>query len=283
MAWTTRFAPSPTGFLHLGHLYSALHVWKQGQLCLLRIEDIDHGRCKTLYEVQIIEDLRWLGFEWHGPVLRQSERMGLYVQALEQLHNQGLLYPCFCTRKEMRAQALSAPHGQILRYNGRCKGLSTAVISDRIAQGMAHTWRLNMDQACALYPHLTWQELDFKGKVHHRPCEAYLWGDVVIARKDITASYHLAVCVDDDAQGVTLVTRGVDLYHATSVQRLLQALLGLASPCYAFHPLLLDAQGKRFAKRDKAKTLKAFRAEGYSPGDLKKLAMIYPNLCWNKS
>ncbi|MEI9930760.1 MAG: tRNA glutamyl-Q(34) synthetase GluQRS [Rhizomicrobium sp.] len=270
----TRFAPSPTGFLHLGHAYAAIRARDAGERFLLRIEDIDRGRCRPEYEDAIYEDLAWLGLSWEKPVLRQSERSAAYHAALGRLESDDLIYPCFCTRKEIAdeiARAVSAPHGaEGPLYPGACRNLPEEMRRDKIASGILYALRLNAEKAAAKAGPLTFQE---KGQGPNRehgtiPVEPVSLGDVVLARKEMSAAYHLAVVVDDASQGVTLVTRGNDLFQATHVQRLLQALLDLPEPIYAHHRLILDAEGKKFSKRDFAVTLRELRAHGDAPAKI---------------
>jgi len=271
----TRFAPSPSGRLHLGHAYSALVARQAARECggrfLLRIEDIDPGRCRPEFDAGILEDLAWLGLTWEEPVMRQSRRMHAYAAALATLQDRNLLYPCFCTRKDIQREidaAGHAPHragpeGPV--YPGTCRRLSGDERAARLAAGDPHAIRLRMDGAVSAAGPLTFHERT-AGTVN---VDAAVFGDVVLARKDVPTSYHLAVVVDDAAQGVTLVTRGDDLLPATHVHRLLQALLGLAEPDYAHHPLLTDSDGRRFAKRDRSLTLQAMREAGKSPADVR--------------
>ena len=254
----TRFAPSPTGRLHLGHAFSALrahdYARERDGAFLLRIEDIDPGRSRPEHVDAIIEDLLWLGLEWDGELLYQSERLPLYAEALERLKVAGLVYPCFCTRADIAASAAApqGPGGAL--YPGTCRGLAGADLS------RPHAWRLDMAEAAAIAGPLTW--MDEGSEVKAEP-EAF--GDVVLARKDAPASYHLAVTIDDAAQGVTHVVRGRDLFASTHVHRLLQALLGLPTPAYHHHALLTDAGGNRLAKRHDAPTLAALRESGMDP------------------
>ncbi len=257
---TTRFAPSPTGRLHLGHAYSALlaHDFARehsGQF-LLRIEDIDHGRCRAAFVDDIIADLRWLGLDWDGPIIFQSHRMALYSDALERLKAMGLAYRCWCTRAEIAASA-SAPHGdEGPVYPGTCKG-RTDPGDDR-----PFCWRLDVDAAMKrIAVPLSWNEAGRGAIVAEPP----LLGDVVLARKDAGTSYHIAVTIDDAAQDVTDIIRGQDLFSSTHVHRLLQALLGLPTPRYHHHPLLLDEQGERLAKRRNAPSLASMREDGMDP------------------
>lgn len=269
----TRFAPSPSGRLHLGHAYSALFAARQaerdGGSFLLRIEDIDVGRCKPEFEKGILEDLSWLGLRWPEPVWRQSERFALYHEFLHVLEEGGLIYPCFCTRKEIQAEiaaAPSAPHGPDgPLYPGTCKTIDPTEARDRIARGEAHAMRLHMDRASRMTGPLTFSDLD-RGELPVRPESC---GDVVLARKDVPTSYHLSVTVDDALQFITCVTRGEDLLHATHVHRVLQALLGFPEPVYRHHELLTDDAGRRYAKRDKALTLRALRESGETPKKVK--------------
>ncbi|WP_366555309.1 tRNA glutamyl-Q(34) synthetase GluQRS [Aquibaculum sediminis] len=273
MPETTRFAPSPSGQLHLGHAFSALFAARTAQSgrFLLRLEDIDRGRCRAEFETALLDDLAWLGLRWEEPPLRQSERFPAYRDALERLRALGLVYPCFCTRRaiaEEIARADSAPHGPDgPLYPGLCRGLSDSERQERLAAGESHAWRLNVEQARQRSGPLTWLDLD-EGEQVARP---ELLGDVVLARRDIPTSYHLAVVVDDAAQEITLVTRGVDLFHATHMHRLLQALLDLPVPRWHHHRLITDADGKRLAKRHDSLSLKALRAAGRSPTEVRAM------------
>lgn len=261
----TRFAPSPTGGLHLGHAFSALLGWRRaretGGRFLLRIEDIDAGRCREEYVGGILADLGWLGIDWDGPVRRQSDHLTEYRDALDRLIGAGLAYPCFCSRADIAAAA-SAPHGtEGPVYPGTCR---EAADGRRRAATEPHAWRLDVAASLAQTGPLVWNDA-FAGSVVADP---HAGGDFVIARRDIGASYHLAVVVDDAAQAVTEVVRGRDLLAATHVQRLLQALLGLPTPNYCHHTLLTAPNGRRFAKRDGAVTLAALRASGADPAAL---------------
>lgn len=271
-----RFAPSPTGRLHLGHAYSALLAHRltraSGGRFLLRIEDIDAIRCRPAFEAAILEDLAWLGVTWDGEVRRQSDHLVDYRATLDRLEALGVVYPCFCTRAEIKAEiarAGYAPHGREGPvYPGLCRGLSTGDRADRIAAGMAHALRLDAASAAAIAG-----PLDFGDAAHGRiVVDPGLLGDVVLARKDIGTSYHLAVVTDDALQGVTLVVRGEDLLEATHIHRLLQALLGLPAPDYHHHPLLVDDTGRRFAKRDEALTIETLRRAGRSPAEVRSMA-----------
>lgn len=264
----TRFAPSPTGRLHLGHAFSAIRAndlarERSGRF-LLRIEDIDAGRARPGFIAGIETDLRWLGLGWDGPVVHQSARADAYRAALAGLQAAGLLYPCFCTRADIAAAA-SAPHGpEGLVYPGTCRLLDPATRTARMAAG-PFAWRLDMARAIVLAEKgagpLRWHDAS-AGWVEARP---QAFGDVVLSRKDAPGSYHLCVTVDDGWQGVTDVVRGMDLFEATHVHRLLQALLGLDSPRYHHHALLTDAAGKRLAKRDGAPTIESLRDGGADP------------------
>ncbi|MDX5983302.1 tRNA glutamyl-Q(34) synthetase GluQRS [Sphingomonas echinoides] len=258
----TRFAPSPTGRLHLGHAYSAVLAHDlaraSGGRFLLRIEDIDGTRSRPEHVDAILADLAWLGLEWDGPVLFQSTREDAYAAALARLRAMGLLYPCFCTRAEIAASQ-SAPHGPEPVYPGTCRALPEAERTARITAGVPHAWRLDMARAVATADtDLMWTDA-IAGPVRADPLAQ---GDVVLARKDALASYHLAVTVDDAAHGVTHVVRGADLFAATDVHRLLQALLGLPTPLYHHHALLVGPDGQRLAKRNDAPTLESVRLRG---------------------
>lgn len=274
---TTRFAPSPTGFLHLGSAYAALEAARaagpEGRF-LLRIEDIDQGRCRPAFEAAIFEDLTWLGLVWETPVRRQSAHFTEYVRALEPLRKAGLLYPCFCTRADIQreiAASASAPHasphvvgpdGPI--YPGTCRHLSKTEQTRRIDAGEAYATRLDMAAAMSAAGALTWLD-EVQGEQRATP---EIFGDVVLARKDSPTSYHAACTWDDALQGVTLVTRGEDLFAATHVHRLLQALWKLPTPRYRHHGLILADDGKKFSKRDQAPTLRALRADGVSAAEV---------------
>jgi glutamyl-Q tRNA(Asp) synthetase len=274
-AIVTRFAPSPTGRLHLGHAYSALFAEAAARQSdgrfLLRIEDIDPARCRPEFEQGIFEDLAWLGLQWEMPVRRQSDHLGDYRAALERLESAGLLYPCFCSRKEIQAEiarAVVAPHGPDgPLYPGTCRALSARERKSRISLGRPYALRLDVAAGLARTGPLTWQDID-RGVILAEP---QLLGDVVLGRRDAPASYHLAVSLDDDLQGVNLVTRGEDLLAATHVHRLLQSLLDLATPAYRHHRLLTNAKGERLAKRDGAMTLAALRQAGHAPAEVRAM------------
>lgn len=251
-----RFAPSPTGRLHLGHALSAVRAHDlargAGGRFLLRIEDIDGTRSRPEHVDAILADLGWLGLAWDGPVTFQSRRLDRYAGALDDLKRRGLVYPCFCTRADIAAMSASAPHGAEPVYPGTCRGLAAPDLA------RPHCWRLDMAEAVAAVGPLRWHDVA-AGWVDADPLAP---GDVILARKDAPASYHLAVTVDDAAQGVTDVVRGVDLFRATDVHRLLQALLGLPTPRYHHHSLLVGADGRRLAKRHGSPTLEAMRQAG---------------------
>lgn len=267
----TRFAPSPTGYLHLGHVRSALEGWRAAREAsgrfLLRIEDIDHTRCRPEFTDAIIEDLRWLGLDWDGPIRHQSEHFDDYRAALAKLDAAGLLYPCLCTRRDIQAEiarAGGAPQGDMgAPYPGTCRHLSAAEREARMQSAGDHALRLDVGAALAKTGPLYWYESDTRIET-----DAAALGDVVLARRETPTSYHLAVTVDDALQGVTLVTRGADLFGATHIHRLLQALLDLPTPRYRHHALLTDASGRRLAKRDRALTIRAMRAAGQTPEEV---------------
>jgi len=273
MSLVTRFAPSPTGELHLGSAYSAWTGWHRareaGGTFLVRIEDIDIRRCKRQFETAILADLQWLGFGWDGEIRRQSEHFADYGKALDALDAQGLIYPCFCSRADIAASA-GAPHGTIQGplhgpdgplYPGTCRSLSPAERRERLVAGHEHCLRLDAGRAAAQAGPYRFLD-ESRGWIEGDPL---LLGDVVIARKDTPTSYHLSVVVDDHLQGVTLVTRGEDVLPSTHVHGLLQKLLSYETPRYAHHRLLTDAAGRRFAKRDRAMTIRAMREQGLSP------------------
>ncbi|UVO28618.1 tRNA glutamyl-Q(34) synthetase GluQRS [Bradyrhizobium arachidis] len=280
-----RFAPSPNGYLHLGHAYSALlnadRARETGGRLLLRIEDIDATRCRPEFEAAIFEDLAWLGIAWETPVRRQSEHPADYRAALEKLSALGLVYPSFESRAEITKLVAAreadspwprdpdgAPH-----YPGTASELPPAERERLIASGMPYALRLDMAAACRRVPALDWTEAGEgpdgeRGQVIARP-EA--WGDVILARKETPTSYHLSVVVDDALQGVSEVVRGQDLFHATSVHRLLQVLLGLPAPAYRHHGLVRDEAGRKLSKSTRATGLRELRAGGAGPSDISRL------------
>ena len=277
----TRFAPSPTGPLHLGHAFAALtaaDLAGPGQF-LLRIEDIDRPRCRPEYEAAIYSDLRWLGLSWREPVMRQSDRLPAYAKALAQLHDLGVTYACTCTRADIRAAITAPQEGAQIGpdgplYPGTCRHAHHPM------QGAAI--RLNMARALDLVGAPGFIETGPLHHGHHRLSAAQMLdtiGDVVLARRDIGTSYHLAVVVDDAEQGITLVSRGADLFSATPIQRLLQALLNLPAPHYHHHRLVRDDMGKRLAKRDDARALALYRADGVTPAEIRALLNLPPSSC----
>ena len=261
----TRFAPSPTGLLHLGHAFAAQIAWDLAQAAggtfLVRIEDIDFTRCRAEFESAIFEDLNWLGFIWPHPVWRQTDRFPVYADALERLQRCGVLYPCFCTRQEIAA-AITAPQGETPPlYPGTCRDRSAGERQDQIASGRLFAWRLDVALAMSLTGPLTWHD-QLRG---NHPVDLSTMGDVVLARRDISTSYHLSVTIDDAAQNVSVVSRGLDLFTSTNVHRLLQELLQLPVPEWHHHRLILDEHGNRLAKRDEARTLRSLREAGHTP------------------
>ena len=280
----TRFAPSPTGFLHLGHAYAALVAWQSAQgyagKFVLRIEDIDLGRCRPEFDQAIVEDLTWLGLHGDEPVRRQSQHFGDYAGALAKLEEQGLVYPCFCTRKEIEAEiarAAQAPHLADFSstYPGTCKRLDRDERTSRITAGVPYALRLDCSKAMAsIGSHplgFAEEGVGPNGETGYQIARPEQVGDIVLARKDLPASYHIAVVTDDALQEVTLVTRGRDLFAATHIQRLLQALLDFPVPNYAHHRLILDPQGRKFSKRDGAVTLRNLRLSGATPNDIRTM------------
>jgi glutamyl-Q tRNA(Asp) synthetase len=274
---TTRFAPSPTGLLHLGHAFAALTAYEAaaGGRFLLRIEDLDQQRARAEHVAAITADLAWLGLRWETPVLRQSERSAAYAAALAALRARDLLYPCFCTRSEIAAEiarAGQAPHErQTSLYPGTCRALTAVERRRRIDSGVPYALRLDVTRAAALIGSLEFTELGTgpggeRGVIRVDPL---LFGDFVMARKDLPASYQLAVVVDDAYQDVSLVTRGNDLFTATHIQRLLQALLQLPAPLYAHHRLILDSSRNKLSKRDQATTLRSLRQQGTSAAQIR--------------
>ncbi len=265
----TRFAPSPTGRLHLGHAFSAIqgHDFARASAgrFLLRIEDIDGTRSREEHVAGILQDLAWLGLSWDDTVLRQSTRLATYDAALDRLRAKALVYPCFCTRADIAA-SLSAPHGPGgARYPGTCRGIDVPDLS------RPHCWRLDMAKALQAFRSIdqhNGDDLVWRDHGIAIVADPAAQGDVVLARKDAPASYHLAVTVDDAAQGITHVVRGADLFDSTHVHRLLQALLGLPTPEYRHHPLLTDKDGRRLAKRDGAPSLADLRRDGMAGDEL---------------
>lgn len=274
MRFATRFAPSPTGFLHRGHAFSALTAFDAiqatGGRFILRIEDIDATRSRPQFEAAILEDLAWLGLVWEAPVRRQSEHLTDYHQAIDALRAKGLVYRCFRTRRELDIGR--APHEPATPFTGA--PLPPGEEAARLARGEAFAWRLSLDaarRALGGFETLAFVEEGAGpgGETGPIPARPELAGDIVLARKDVGVAYHLAVALDDALQGITHVIRGEDLFEAAHIQRLLQALLGLPTPAYRHHRLLTDPDGRRYAKRDKAQTLRELRAAGVTPEDLR--------------
>lgn len=287
MAFVTRFAPSPTGRLHKGHAFSALTGWTAardvGGRFLLRIEDIDPTRCSAGFEAGILDDLRWLGLDWEMPVRRQSDHLADYATVSDTLGRRGLLYRCFRTRKDILDAIGDAPHGpaEAARPGPHTPDEEAALLSE----GRPFAWRLSLDRARETLGERAWADLSFVeqgrgpqgevGRIRARPETA---GDVVLARKDAATAYHVAVTHDDALQGVTHVIRGEDLFEATHVQVLIQALMGWSTPVYRHHALLTDPDGRRFAKRDPSVTLAQLRSGGLGPQTLRaELGFQGPN------
>jgi glutamyl-Q tRNA(Asp) synthetase len=270
--FVTRFAPSPTGLLHLGHAFSALTACDAARAAggrfLLRIEDIDEGRRRPAFEAAIFEDLAWLGVVWEEPVRRQALHMADYAAALDRLIADGLVYRCFRTRRELAAESLSAPHGPTVLFRGG--PLCAPEEAARLDRGDAFAWRLSLDGARERLG-ACWDALGFEADGVWLTAQPERMGDVVLARKDFPASYHLASVLDDALQGVTHVIRGEDLAEAAHLHVLLQALLRLPTPVYRHHRLILGPDGKRLAKRDRAATLASLRAAGVAPEDVRRM------------
>jgi glutamyl-Q tRNA(Asp) synthetase len=290
----TRFAPSPTGALHLGHVYSALVAAKAGGgQFILRIDDIDHTRCRPAFSAQILDDLQWLGLNWRHPIAYQSDRLADYADALGRLRDMGMVYPCYLSRTEIN-DLLSAPHDANHDANpdansddadnitnnksGAITDTQTHLPQDerrrRADDGMAPAWRLRSAAALALTGPLYWHDV---ANNHHIAVDMAPFGDVVIARKDIGTSYHLSVVIDDKLDKINLVTRGKDLSQSTHIHRLLQALLEIEPPRYLHHRLLHDEAGRRLAKRDKARSIASLREAGLSPKDVHEMMPELPN------
>lgn len=273
----TRFAPSPTGRLHLGHAASAFAVWdaarRAGGEVRLRIEDIDLTRCRPEYETAILEDLAWLGLAWDGPVRRQSEHFADYRAVLDRLRARGLIYRCFRTRREIAASLPAGADPDEAGFTGR--PLSADEEAERLARNAPFAWRLSLAKARGLLGEETFQTLHYDEETPSGrrivPVDPFPFGDVVLARKDTPASYHLACCHDDALQGITHVVRGEDLRAVTAVHALLQALMGWPKPVYSFHPLLLGPDGRKLSKRNSDKSLADYRAEGMTPDDIRAM------------
>lgn len=278
----TRFAPSPSGYLHLGHAYSALLAQRfaaahNGDL-LLRFEDIDLARCKSRFEAAIIEDLEWLGIGWSAPTIRQSERFDTYERVLAGLEDAGLIYPCFCTRAQIAAEiqaSVTAPHDMTgTQYPGTCRMLGHRETSERKKSGEPFARRLNLVEAISMLQGSGLWPLEITNNDGSRTTvDPTPFGDVVLARKDVPTSYHLAVVIDDSAQRVTHIVRGKDLMEATHIHRVLQALLGYNPIGYMHHELLRDAAGRRYAKRDHSLTLRSLRERGMAGQEIRDLLL----------
>ena len=263
MPITSRFAPSPTGLLHLGHAFSAWQVRGRADFMWLRLEDIDPVRCRAAFAEGILEDLQWLGLGWDGEIRVQSRHLPEYQAALDILQAMGVVYPCFCSRAEI-ARAAAAPHGAEMVYPGTCRHLPPAERAEKIAGGAAHAWRLDVAAARRITGPLRF----FEEGAGWAPARPERLGDAVLARRDIPTSYHLCVVHDDALQGVSHVIRGEDLREAMHLHVLLQALLGYPTPVYAHHKLLKNAEGKRLAKRDGAASLRGLREAGIEAGTI---------------
>ncbi|WP_085836408.1 tRNA glutamyl-Q(34) synthetase GluQRS [Aquimixticola soesokkakensis] len=276
----TRFAPSPTGPLHLGHAFAAMSAFDLAQAAggtfLLRIEDIDQSRARPSWETQIFDDLHWLGLDWPKPVLRQSDNLKSYAQALDKLWDLGLLYPCTCTRRDIREASRAPQEGQPaigpdgMIYPGTCRAKSPPCGP----RPQDATLRIDVSRATQGIDFIHFTEMVHGVRGPHTRSGAQLVkevGDIVLARRDMATSYHLSVVVDDAAQGITDVTRGADLFEATQIHVLLQRVLDLPTPRYHHHPLIRDASGKRLAKRDDARALELYRAQGLSPRDIRTM------------
>ncbi|MGF7160970.1 glutamyl-Q tRNA(Asp) synthetase [Rhodoligotrophos appendicifer] len=284
-----RFAPSPNGELHLGHAFSALFTQARARQSdgdfILRIEDIDFIRCRAAYADAILEDLRWLGIEWLEPVRRQSDHLGLYRDALARLDRMGLLYPCYASRQQVRDALVGRknwpvdPDGAPL-YPGLHKGLSREERAELERTGMPAAWRLDMDRALArLDQPLTFREQGSgpQGQGGLVPAHPERWGDLVLGRRDIGVSYHIAVVIDDAEQGIEEITRGQDLFHATGVHRLLQALLELPEPTYRHHRLIGDEMGRKLSKSAHDRSLRSLREEGLTAAEVRVTLGFQPS------
>ena len=278
MATITRFAPSPTGLLHLGHVYAARfardRAVEAGGRFQLRLQDIDAARCRPSFAAAIVEDMTWLDLAWDGPIRRQSDHLAEYAAVLTALRTRGLLYPCFCSRADI-LRAATAPHGpEGAVYPGTCRSIPAVEAERRVAAGAPHAWRLDVGRALRQTGPLSFVELGLS----RQPCDPALFGDVVLGRRDAPASYHLAVAHDDAVQGMTLVTRGEDLRPAVAIHRLLQALMGWPEPRYAHHKLVADPAGRRLSKRDGALAVRALREAGHGAAEVLAMATAAP-LC----
>lgn len=277
----TRFAPSPTGWLHLGHAYAAVFAHAEarqaGGRFLVRLDDLDLTRVRPVYEEAIFEDLTWLGLTWESPIRKQSDHFEAYRDALRRLEALGLLYPCFCTRREIQEEIARAglapqgPDGPL--YPGTCRRLAADQVAEQMASGRDYAMRLDLGKALDLAGRdLDWLDLNH-GRMIADPTPL---GDVVLSRKETPTSYHLAVVVDDFAQDITLVTRGEDLLPSTHLHRVLQALLDLPVPTWKHHRLITDESGKRLAKRDDARSLRSLREAGWTPDQVRAAIDVPP-------
>lgn len=278
----TRFAPSPNGPLHPGHAFSAITAWEWARAhdarFIIRIEDTDQSRSRPEFEQSQLDDLRWLGLEWEKPVRRQSEHPDDYAKGMDRLYELGLVYPCFCTRKDISTATL-APHGpEGIVYPGTCRSLSKDIRETKQAEGMPFAMRLDLGRALELAERMNGNRLAFTeegagpdGETGLLPVDPRPMGDPVLARKDGVIAYHLAVVMDDAMQGITHVIRGQDLFFATPLHRVLQVLLDLPEPHYHHHRLILDEDGERMAKRRGSKTLGDLRSEGMTPDDIRRM------------
>jgi glutamyl-Q tRNA(Asp) synthetase len=267
-----RFAPSPNGELHLGHAYSALFTDNAARRSegafLLRIEDIDTLRCRNRFVPRIFEDLAWLGLQWPTPVRFQSRYLADYAAAHERLRDMGLLYPCFCTRSSFAESSRDADPDGNARYPGTCRALSVGERGRKIAEGKSFSLRIDMEKACRGFTSpLYFHDLGSGQEIEADPGR---WGDVILVRKDISTSYHIAVVVDDAIQGVTHVTRGMDLFDATHIHRLLQSLLGFPSPLYHHHKLISDQLGRKLSKSARDLSLRSLREAGVSSDTIRR-------------
>lgn len=273
-----RFAPSPNGYLHLGHAYSAIMngvlAADTGGRFLLRMENIDVTRCRPEFETALLEDLTWLGLRWEGSVRRQSDYFGSYTTALRRLERRGLVYPCFCSRGDIMAAVASRPRWPVdpdgtPLYPGTCKHLSAERRAQRFATGERASYRLDMDRAIEIVGRaLSWGEYRGGSLRFEESATPETWGDAVLSRKDIATSYHIAVVLDDAVQGVTDVVRGEDLFMATNLHRILQELLDLPTPNYHHHALIRDSAGQKLSKSQRAKPLRSYRQDGLKRGDV---------------
>lgn len=271
-----RFAPSPNGRLHLGHAYSALYTWNAAALLggtmLLRIEDIDAERSRPEFTAAIVDDLTWLGLQWPTPIVHQSEHMDIYAAAGNRLREQGLLYPCFCSRSDIAAGATTTDPDGAPIYSGTCRHLDRGIQIERLERGDPVQFRLDTEKAIERTGMLTFTAVGplLTDRPQIRYARPQRWGDVVLQRKGLPTSYHLSVVVDDAAQKVSHVTRGRDMEAATDIHVLLQMLLGLPSPIYNFHRLILDDQGQKLAKSRNSESLADLRAKGWTPTDIRR-------------